>query len=73
MGLVLFVYLLSAITQTTNKRVIYKLQVYITILRDSDPNDDNNINYKNYLHRGLCILCGKMSHMENLDQSQNQF
>ena len=42
-------------------------------LRDIDYNDNNNINYKNYLYRGLCIPCGKMTHMENLGQSQNHF
>ena len=24
-------------------------------------NDDNNINYENYLHRGPCTPCGKMT------------
>ena len=40
-------------------------------LQDSDHNDDNNINYKNYLPRGTYTPCGKMTHKENLDQSQN--
>ena len=26
---------------------------------------------KNYLHRGSCIPCGKMTHKENLEQSLN--
>ena len=36
-------------------------------------NDDNNINNKDYLHRGPCPPCRKMNHEENLDQSQNHF
>ena len=38
----------------------------------SDHNYDN-INYKNYLDRGPCSRCGKMTHKKNLDQSQNHF
>ena len=54
--------------------MIYKLQIYmLQYLQDSDHNDDNNINYKNYLHRGPNTQCGKMNHKENLDQSQNNF
>ena len=40
---------------------------------NSDHKDDKNINYKNYLHRGPCLPCGKMTHKGNLDQSQNHF
>ena len=36
-------------------------------------NDDDNISYKNYLHIGPSTPCGKMTHKENLDQSQNHF
>ena len=36
-------------------------------------NDDNNIKFKNYSHRGPCTTCGKMTHKENLGQSQNHF
>ena len=28
---------------------------------------------KNYLHRGSCMPCGKMTCKENLEQSQNHF
>ena len=42
-------------------------------LQDNDHNDDNNINYKNYLHRGPCTPCGKMTHKEIVDHSQNLF
>ena len=82
MGVLLSVYSLSAITQTNKQTnnyfiMIYKLQVaYNTILQYlqySDHNDNNNIKYKNYFHRGPCTLCGKMTHKENLDQSQNHF
>ena len=48
MGLVLFVYLLSAITQTNKQassRTTYNAMVQY--LRDRDHNDDNNIKYKN--------------------------
>ena len=38
----------------------------------SDHNYDN-INYKNYLHRGPYSRCGKMIHKKNLDQSQKHF
>ena len=31
------------------------------------------INFKNYIHRGPCTPCGKMTHKENLEQSQNHF
>ena len=31
-------------------------------LRDSDYNDDNDINYKNYLHRGICTSRRNMTH-----------
>ena len=40
-------------------------------LQGSDHNDDNNINYKNCLHRRPSTPCGKMTHKENLDQSKN--
>ena len=36
-------------------------------------NDENNINYKNYLQRGPGKPCGKMVYKENLGQSQNHF
>ena len=42
-------------------------------LQDSGHNDDNNENYKNYLHRGSCRPCKKMTRKENLEQSQNHF
>ena len=42
-------------------------------LQDSGHNDDNNKNYKNYLHGGPCTPCGKMTHKENLEQSQIHF
>ena len=29
-------------------------------------NDDNNINYKNYLHRRPCTPCGKITHKKSL-------
>ena len=40
---------------------------------NSDHKDDKIIKYKNYLHRGPCIPCGKMDHTENPDQSLNHF
>ena len=36
-------------------------------------NDDKNKNYKKYLHKGPCTPCGKITHKEKLDQSQNHF
>ena len=33
----------------------------------------NNKKRKNYLHRGSCTPCGKMTHKENLEQSQKPF
>ena len=42
-------------------------------LQYSDHNDDNNINYKSYLRRGLCTQCDKMTHSKSLDQNQNHF
>ena len=55
----------------TNKQTIYSQlytssrSTYNTIwqyLQDSDHNDDNNINYKNYLYRGPFTPCGKATH-----------
>ena len=67
----------------TNKQTIYffvyasSRSTYNTIsqyLQDSDHDNDNNTNYKTYLHiGGPCTPCGKMTHKENLDQSQNHF
>ena len=66
----------------TSKQIYYfddiQLWVYIynTILqylRDSGHNDDNNKNYKKYLHRGPCTPYGKMTQNENLKQRQNHF
>ena len=79
MGLILLVYSLSAVTQTKkqkrkrHRRSRATYDAILQYLRDSVHNYDNNINYENYLHRGLCILCGKMTYMENLDQIQNYF
>ena len=79
MGLIPLVYSLSAVTQTKkqkskqHRRFRATYDAILQYLRDSVHNYDNNINYENYLHRGLCILCGKMTHMENLDQIQNYF
>ena len=42
-------------------------------LQDSDHNDDNNINYKNYLHREPYTPRRKMTSKENLDNSQKHF
>ena len=78
MGLLLSAFSLSAIAQT-DKQTIYSFNhrpAYDTILQYlhySDHNDDNNINYKNYLHIGPCTQCGKMTDKEHLDQSQNHF
>ena len=75
MSFLLSVYSLSVITQTnkeTNKQYTLLRSTYNTILQylqDSDQNDYNNINYKNYLHKGPFTPCGKMSHKENLNQS----
>ena len=63
MGLLLSAYSLSVITHTnkqTNKQTIYpsSRSTHDTVsqyLQDSDHKDDNNINYKSYLHRGPCI------------------
>ena len=33
----------------------------------------NNKKRKNYLHKGSCRPCGKMTRKENLEQSQNHF
>ena len=80
-GFVIICISLSAITQR-NKQTMYSFNdrgfrsTYNTILQyleDSDHNDDNNINYKSYVHRGLYTPYGKMTHKENLDQSQNHF
>ena len=48
---------------------------YNTILQYLQYSDhkDDNINYKNYLHRGPCTQCGNITHKENMDQSQNHF
>ena len=43
------------------------------MIQYSYHNDDKNINYKNYLHRGPCTQRGKMTHGKNLDQSQKHF
>ena len=67
MGLLLSAYLLSAITKTNKQRSAYN--TILQYLQCSDHNDDKNINYKNYLHRGPCTQCGKVTHKENLDQS----
>ena len=42
-------------------------------LQDSSQNDHNNKHYENYLHRGSCTTCGKMTHKENLELRQNHF
>ena len=87
MGLLLFVYSLSAITQTNKQRnkqgsnILFQWytisrSAYNTILqylKYSDHNDDNNIDYKIYLHREPCTQCKKMAHKENLNQTQNMF
>ena len=69
MDFLISVHSLSAITQANNYKqyillMIYKLQVYISF---------HNINYKNYLDRGPFTPCGKITHKENLYQSQNDF
>ena len=65
---------LNAICYHTDKQTSKSTHnTILQYLRDSDHNDDNNINYKNYLHRGLCTSCWKMTHKENLYQSQNHF
>ena len=51
------VYSLCAITQT--KKQTIGLQVYIVIIYNDD---DNNINYKKYLHGEPQTPCGKMTH-----------
>ena len=33
----------------------------------------NNEKLKNYLHRGSCTPCGKMSHKENLERVKTTF
>ena len=83
MGLVLSVYSLSVITQVNKqasntlcwwyKRSSSTCNTILQYLRDCDHNDDNNINYKNNLQRWLCTSSGKMTHKENLDQSENHF
>ena len=40
---------------------------YCSIYKTVDHNDNNNINYQSYVHRGPCTRCGKMTHKENLD------
>ena len=57
--------------QAPGLHIIQYYNIYKTVIIYNDNN--NNINYKNYLHRGPCPSCGKMAHKENLDQSQNRF
>ena len=45
----------------------------ITILQGTGNNNNNNKNYKIYLPRRPCTLCGKMTHKKNLEMSQDQF
>ena len=49
---------------------LHKIQYYNVYKTVITYDDDSNIDY---LHRGHCTLCGKMTHKENLDQSKNDF
>ena len=42
-------------------------------LQGNSHNGNNNKNHKNVLHRGSCTPCRKITHKENLKQSQNNF
>ena len=68
MGLLLSVHLLSAITISK-----FPYNTILQYLQYSDHNNENNIDYKKYLHTGPCTQYGKMSHKENLHKSQNHF
>ena len=78
MGLLLSAFSLSAIVQT-DKQTIYSFNhrsAYDTILQYlhySDHNDDNNINYKNYLHIGPCTQYGKMTVRNTLIRVKTTF
>ena len=56
--------------QAPGLHIIQYYNIYKTVI---NYNDDNNIKYKNYLHRGPSTPQGRMPHNENLDQSQNHF
>ena len=65
--------------QTTNFLFFFwyasSRSTYYTILEDLQDSHrgENNKNCKNYLQRGSCTPCRKMTHKENLQKSQNQF
>ena len=83
MDFLLSVFSLSAITQTNKEtiqsfsyieapglHITHYYNIYKTVII---YNDDNNINNKNYLHRGPFPSCEKMTHKKKLEKSQNNF
>ena len=50
--------------QAPGLHIIQYYNIYKTLIRYKD---DDNINYKNYLHRGPSTPCGKMAHEKKLD------
>ena len=68
------IYILFYDIQAPGLHTIQYWNIYkVVVILVNNNNKKNKKQKKNYLHRGSCTPCGKMTHKENLEQSQNHF